>query len=125
MFTIRRPPHGSIYVYEALEVKLIMSAYDADLTVIYLDDGVFAVKKGQDTSALGIKEYEPTCKALVDYDVSRVFVDRRSMEERGMNEQDLLSIGVDEESGEPIRPQVIDSETIMTMMAEQHNILSF
>ncbi|MBF0165023.1 MAG: DsrE family protein [Magnetococcales bacterium] len=125
MFTVRKPPHGSIYVYEGLEVKLIMAAYDADISVVFMDDGVFAVKQGQDTKALGIKGFAATYGALVDYEISQVYVDRKSMEDRGMTEDDLLVIGEDEDTEEPIKPQVIDSDEIAAMMAEQHNILAF
>ncbi|MBF0182945.1 MAG: DsrE family protein [Magnetococcales bacterium] len=125
MFTVRKPPHGSIYVYEGLEVKLIMAAYDADISVVFMDDGVFAVKRGQDTKELGIKGFEATYGALVDYEIQKVFVDRHSMESRGMTEDDLVIIGEDEDTEEPIRPQVVDAQEIAAMMAEQHNILSF
>ncbi|MBF0178411.1 MAG: sulfurtransferase complex subunit TusC [Magnetococcales bacterium] len=125
MFTVRKAPHGSIYVYEGLEVKLIMAAYDADISVVFVDDGVFAVKQGQNTKALGIKGFAATYGALVDYEITKVFVDRQSMEERGMSEDDLLVIGEDEDTEEPIKPQVVDSDEIAAMMAEQHNILAF
>ena len=125
MFTVRKAPHGSIYVYEGLEVKLIMAAYDADISVVFMDDGVFALKKGQDTKELGIKGFEATYGVFMDYEIEKVFVDRHSMEERGMTEADLLFIGEDEETEEPVRPRVVDSKEIAAMMSEQHNILSF
>lgn len=125
MFTVRKAPHGSIYVYEGLEVKLIMAAYDADISVVFLDDGVLALKSGQNTDELGLKGFEKTYGVLVDYEIENVYVDRQSMEERGMTADDLLVIGEDEDTEEPIRPKVIDAEEITAMMAEQHNIMSF
>lgn len=125
MFTVRKAPHGSIYVYEGLEVKLIMAAYDADISVVFMDDGVFAVKAGQNTNDLGIKGFEATYGVLVDYEISKVFVDKQSMEERGMTEADLVVIGEDEDTEEDVRPQIIDASEISAMMAEQHNILTF
>lgn len=125
MFTVRKPPHGQIYVYEGLEVKLIMAAYDADISVVFMEDGVFALKEGQNTAELGIKGFAATYGVLVDYEISKVYVDRKSMEDRGMTEQDLLVIGEDEDTEEDIRPTVLDSEEIAKMMGEQHNILCF
>lgn len=125
MFTVRNAPHGTIYVYEGLEVKLIMAAYDADISVVFIDDGVYALKRGQDTKELGIKGFEATYGVLVDYEIEKVFVDRHSMETRGMTEADLLVIGEDEETEEPIRPKVVEASEIAAMMAEQHNILNF
>ncbi|MBF0153737.1 MAG: sulfurtransferase complex subunit TusC [Magnetococcales bacterium] len=125
MFTVRKPPHGSIYVYEGLEVKLIMAAYDADISVVFIDDGVYAMRADQNTDDLGIKGFAKTYGVLVDYEISKVYVDRHSMEERGLTEEDLLVIGEDEETEEPLRPKMIDTAEIAAMMAEQHNILCF
>lgn len=125
MFTVRKAPHGSIYVYEGLEVKLIMAAYDADISVVFLDDGVLAMKRGQDTRELGIKGFEPTYRAMVDYEITQVFMDRKSMEDRGMTAEDLVAIGEDEDTEEPIYPQVVEASEIARMMAEQHNTLCF
>lgn len=125
MFTVRHAPHGTIYVYEGLEVKLIMAAYDADISVVFMDDGVFALKQGQNTTELGIKGFEKTYGVFVDYEIENVFVDRQSMIERGMTEADLLVIGEDEDTEAPIRPKVLDTSEIAAMMADQHNIMSF
>ena len=125
MFTVRKAPHGTIYVYEGLEVKLIMAAYDADISVVFMDDGVYALKQGQNTDELGVKGFEKTYGVFVDYEIEKVFVDRQSMEERGMTVDDLLVIGEDEDTEEPIKPKVVDSSEIAAMMAEQHNIMSF
>nr|CAX84123.1 DsrE family protein [uncultured bacterium] len=125
MFTVRKAPHGSIYVYEGLEVKLIMAAYDADISVVFMDDGVFALKQGQDTKELGIKGFAATYGVMVDYEISKMFVDRQSMLDRGMTEEDLLVIGEDEETEEPVKPKVVDAAEIAAMMKEQHNILCF
>ncbi|MGN7611795.1 sulfurtransferase complex subunit TusC [Magnetococcales bacterium HHB-1] len=125
MFTVRKAPHGTIYVYEGLEVKLIMAAYDADISVVFMDDGVYALHQGQQTNELGIKGFAATYGVLVDYEIEKVFVDKKSMEDRGMTEDDLLVIGEDEDTEEDIKPTVIDSADIAKMMAEQHNILCF
>lgn len=125
MFTVRHAPHGTIYVYEGLEVKLIMAAYDADISVVFMDDGVLAMKNGQDTRALGIKGFAATYGAMADFEITRIFVDRQSMEERGMTEADLLTIGEDEETEELLKPKIIDAAEIVAMMQEQHNVLSF
>ena len=56
----RRAPHGSIYAYEGLETVLIMAAYDQDISMIFIDDGVYALKSDQDTEAIGIKGFVKT-----------------------------------------------------------------
>ena len=52
MHVLRHAPHGTIYTYEGLEMILIMAAYEQDLSVVFIGDGVYALKKGQDTSGV-------------------------------------------------------------------------
>lgn len=125
MVTVRKPPHGSIYVQESIEVMFIFATYNMDLSVVFLDDGVLALQPGQDTKALGIKGFMASLGALVDWEVTKVYVDRQSLKERNIPEDGIVAIGKNEESGEPIRPKVLDGAEIAAMMAAQHSIVSF
>ncbi len=55
MFVNRKAPYGTIYALECLEVVLISAAFDQDVSVVFLDDGVCQLKKNQDTSDIGMK----------------------------------------------------------------------
>lgn len=112
MHIIRRAPHGTIYSYEALETVLIMAAYDQDVSMAFIDDGVYTLKKDQDTSELEIKGYMKTFTALDDYDVEKLYVDRQSLEERGLTEDDLI-----------VDVEVLDSAEIGKLMGEQDTII--
>ena len=125
MVTVRKAPHGSIYVQESIEVMFIFATYNMDLSVVFLDDGVLALHTGQDTRALGIKGFMATLGALVDWEVTKVYVDRQSLKDRNIPEQAIVVIGKDEVTDAPIRPQVLDSAEIAALMATQHSIVSF
>lgn len=125
MVTVRRAPHGSIYVQESVEVMFIFATYDMDLSVVFLDDGVLALQKGQDTKGLGIKGFMASLGALVDWEVTKVYVDRQSLKDRNIAEDAIISIGKDDDTDAPIRPKVLDSAEIAKMMAAQHAIASF
>ncbi|MCA1908176.1 MAG: sulfurtransferase complex subunit TusC [Magnetospirillum sp.] len=90
MFVNRKAPYGTVYALEVLEMVLISAAFDQDVHVAFLDDGVFQIKKGQDTKDLGMKNFSPTYRALEGYDIEKLFVERESLEERGLTEDDLL-----------------------------------
>lgn len=124
MITVRKAPHGSIYVQEALEVMFIVASYGMELSVVFLDDGVLALKTGQDTDELGIKGFMASLGALTDFEVTRVFVDQQSLTDRNMSDDDIVFIGEDEETEEPVKPVIHDSTTIAAMMAEQDSIIS-
>lgn len=125
MVTVRKAPHGSIYVQEGIEVMFIFATYDMDLSVVFLDDGVLALQPGQDTKGLGIRGFMASLGALVDWEVTNVYVDRQSLQERNIAEDGIIAIGKHEDTDEPIRPQVLDSAEIAAMMAQQHSIVSF
>jgi tRNA 2-thiouridine synthesizing protein C len=125
MITVRKAPHGSIYVHEAIEVMFIVASYGMDLSVVFMDDGVLALKSGQDTSELGIKGFMASMGALIDFEVEKVYVDRQSMQDRNMTEADLVVIGEDEDTEEPVRPRVLDSAEIAALMQQQASLMSF
>jgi tRNA 2-thiouridine synthesizing protein C len=112
MHVMRRAPHGSIYTYEGLEMILIMAAYEQDLSVAFIGDGVYALKKNQETAGIGIKGFSKTFMALDGYDVEKLYVDRQSLEERGLTEDDLV-----------VDVQVMDASEIGQLMTEQDVVI--
>ncbi|MGZ5071666.1 MAG: sulfurtransferase complex subunit TusC [Usitatibacter sp.] len=90
MFVNRRAPYGTVYALEGLEVVLISAAFDQDVSLAFLDDGVYQLMKGQDTKAIETKNFSPTYRALEDYDVDKIYVERESLEARGLSAADLL-----------------------------------
>ena len=108
MHVMRNAPHGTIYTYEGLEMILVMAAYDQDISVAFIDDGVYALKKDQETEELEIKGFSKTFKALDGYDVENLYVDQVSLEERGLIEDDLV-----------VDVEVLSSAEIGKMMTEQ------
>ena len=112
MHVLRHAPHGTIYSYEGLEMILIMAAYEQDLSVVFIGDGVYAIKKNQDTAGIGIKGFAKTFMALDGYDVEKLYVDRLSLEERGLSEEDLL-----------VHVEVLDSSAIGALMNGQDVII--
>jgi tRNA 2-thiouridine synthesizing protein C len=112
MHVMRHAPHGTIYTYEGLEMILIMAAYEQDLSVVFIGDGVYALKKNQDTAGIGIKGFSKTFMALDGYDVEKLYVDRLSLEERGLSEEDLL-----------VDVEVLDSPEIGALMTGQDVII--
>ena len=112
MHVLRHAPHGTIYTYEGLEMILIMATYDQDISVVFIGDGVYALKKGQETSAIGIKGFAKTFSALDGYDVEKLYVDQLSLEERGLTEDDLV-----------VAVEVLSSEKIGSLMKEQDVII--
>jgi tRNA 2-thiouridine synthesizing protein C len=128
MYLNRKAPYGTIYAWEALEVVLIGAAFDQDVSVVFLDDGVYQLTKGQDTKGIGMKNFSPTYRTLGDYEVKKIYVDRASMEARGITQEDLVEIAWEDfETEEEIDNivEVIDSARVSELMNESDAIFSF
>ena len=90
MFVNRKAPYGTIYALESLEVVLISAAFEQDVSLVFVDDGVYQLKKGQQTKGIETKNFSPTYRALEGYDVEKLYVERESLEARGLAEADLI-----------------------------------
>lgn len=114
MFVNRKAPYGTIYALESLEVVLITATFDQDVSLVFIDDGVFELVKGQQTKDIGIKNFSPSYRALDGYDVEKLYVDRDSLSARGLSEKDLL-----------VPVEVLSAEQMGQLMQQQDVILSF
>ena len=114
MYVNRRAPHGTIYAQESLEVVLISAAFEQDVCMVFIDDGVYQIRKDQDTSAIGTKNFSKTFRALEMYDVEKLYVEKESMQARAMTEDDFN-----------VPVEVKTAAEIGLLMEEQDVVLSF
>jgi tRNA 2-thiouridine synthesizing protein C len=114
LYVNRRAPYGSIYALESLEVVLIGAAFEQDVSLAFLGDGVYQLAKGQDTKGLEVKNFSPTFRALEDYDVTKLYVEQEALEARGLTESDLV-----------VPVEVVSAGRMAEIMDEQDVILSF
>ena len=111
LYINRRAPHGTIYAHEALEVVLIGAAFEQDVSLAFIDDGVFQLKKDQDTSDIHTKNFSKIYKALEMYDVEKLFVEKESLDKRGLTEDDL-SVDVKVINSSEMKKLITDSEVM-------------
>jgi len=114
LYVNRRAPHGSIYALESLEVVLIGAAFEQDVSLAFVGDGVYQLAKGQDTKGLETKNFSPTFRALEDYDVTKLYVEQEALEARGLTEADLV-----------VPVEVVSAERMAEIMEAQDVVLSF
>ncbi len=128
LFVNRKAPYGTIYAWESLEVILISAAFEQDVSLVFVDDGVFQIAKGQDTTELGIKNFSPTYNALGDYDINKIYVEKESLEARGLTVDDLLKLTYEDEDddwAEKDSIHVVSSAELAEIMDQQDVVLSF
>jgi len=128
LYLNRKAPYGSIYALESLEVVLIGAAFEQDVSLAFVDDGVFQLAKSQDSKGIGMKNFSATYRALGDYGVTKFYVEQESLAERGLTVDDLMPITYeDENDGFAEKPSIIVTPRaeLAKVMGEQDVILSF
>ena len=114
MYVNRKAPYGTVYALEGLEVVLITAAFDQDVCLVFVDDGVFQIKKDQETTGINMKNFSPTYRALEGYDVEKIYAEKESLESRGLSEDDLV-----------IPVEILSSAEISELMDAQDVIVTF
>lgn len=90
LFIMRTAPHCGIQVAEMLDIILTTAAFDQQVSLLLLDDGVFQIKENQNPARLQMKDSASIYKALEIYDVHDIYVEIESLHERGLKPSDLI-----------------------------------
>ncbi|MEK7387318.1 MAG: sulfurtransferase complex subunit TusC [candidate division NC10 bacterium] len=114
LYVNRKAPYGTIYALESLEVVLIGAAFEQDVSLAFVGDGVYQLTKGQDTKGLEMKNFSPAFRALEDYDVTKLYVEQEALQARGLSEADLV-----------VPVEVVSAQRMAEIMDGQDVILSF
>jgi len=127
-FLNRKAPYGTVYAWESLEVVLISAAFDQDVSLVFADDGVYQLVKGQDTTGLGIKNFSPTYSALGDYDIKKIYIEKESLDARGLTLDDLQHLTWEDENedwAEKDSIMVVEKAELAKILESQDVLLSF
>jgi len=114
LYVSRKAPYGTIYALESLEVVLIAAAFDQDVSLAFIDDGVYQIAKGQHTKPIDVKNFSPTFRALEGYDIEKLYVEKESMDARGLKEENFI-----------VPVKVISAAEMTDLMQSQDVVLSF
>jgi len=127
MFVNRKAPYGSVYALESLEVVLISAAFDQKVSLVFVDDGVYQLKKNQNTDAIGMKNFSPTYNALGDYDINKIYIEAESLTERGLKLEDLQQLTYEDEDddwAEKSSISVVSRAELADLMDAQDVVIS-
>lgn len=128
LYVNRKAPYGTVYALESLEVVLIGAAFDQDVSLAFIDDGVYQLMANQSSGGIGMKNFSPTYNALGDYDITKLYVEKESLDERGLTVDDLMPIVYEDEDddwAEKPSIRVLTREEMADVIAQQDVVLSF
>lgn len=89
LFILRSAPYANNATQEQLDVILTTAAFEQRVALLFLDNGVFQLKKNQNTQTQGLKNTGLIFKALEVYDVTELYVENESLQNRGLSQLDL------------------------------------
>ncbi|TQV73459.1 sulfurtransferase complex subunit TusC [Exilibacterium tricleocarpae] len=107
-------PYGKATARESLDAVLAASAYDQDLSLLFLGDAVFQLLQQQDTAALEAKSLSTALPVLPLYDVTAIYAQQSALDARGLTRADLV-----------LDVECLENHQITALMDSQDILLSF
>lgn len=89
LFLHSKPPYGTFYPQEAFDVALMAAAFNLHVSLAFLEDGVFQLVNGQNSTAIDRKPLSAMYQSLAIYDIKDIFVETESLLKRGFVAADL------------------------------------
>lgn len=114
LFILRHAPHGTKLTQEAFDILLMASSFDHEISLIFLNDGIFNLLKDQSATILGDKNFTSAYKALPLYDVKQIYITAQDLTERGIKIDDLF-----------LTPELLTDDEIKKLMQQQDAIFNF
>ena len=87
---MRRAPYGSVYTAEGFRTIVGIAVFELDITVVFVDDGVYGLVRQQDPSKLTMKPLGGGFPTLAEFGVTKFVVHDQSLAERGLAAADLV-----------------------------------
>lgn len=91
-----------------------LAAFEHKVTLVFMDDGVMQLMRNQNTSDIGVKNFSPAFRAWEDYGVEHIYVEKDSLENRGLASTDLL-----------MEAEIIDAETLGKLIDNHEFIFNY
>lgn len=124
----RKAPYGTVYALESLEVVLIGAAFEQEVQLVFVDDGVYQLTKGQSTDGIGMKNFSKTYAALGDYEVTQIYIDEQSLTDRGLTMDDLQELVYEDEDddyAEKSSMHLVNREQLADLISDADVLLNF
>jgi len=113
-FIFHSAPHTTSSGREGLDALLAASAYSEDLAIFFVGEGVLQLLSSQDPSQVLSRDYISAFKLLDLYDIEQRYICSQSMQEWGLDQNDLIIDG-----------QVLSPQDIAAQWNEFDQLLTF
>lgn len=114
LYVFTQAPYSNSTGQEALDAALIGAAFEQDVSLLFLHDGVFQLMRGQNAQQSELKRYTKAFSALSDFGIDNVYVHDLSLLARGLESDDL-----------GISAKLLDSGAVAELIQQQFRVFTF
>ncbi|NND82856.1 MAG: sulfurtransferase complex subunit TusC [Gammaproteobacteria bacterium] len=114
LYVFQSAPYSNAHGPEGLDAVLIGSAFEQSMSLLFLHDGVFQLRAGQDISASDLKRHSKTFRALQDLGVEHFYVHDQALLARGLTPEQLM-----------VDVELLDAAAVATLLQQQHRVMTF
>jgi tRNA 2-thiouridine synthesizing protein C len=111
---MRKAPYGSVYTAEGFRTIMGIAVFEMDIHVVFVDDGVYALVKGQNPAELDMKPLGDGFPGLAEFGVKDFYVHDEALAGRGLTADDLV-----------VPVQIVNSTQIAKILEESGKVLPF
>lgn len=114
LIVCRKPPYGSSITREAIDIALATAAFDQELALLFLADGVYQLLEGQNSDDIESKNHGKVVSALPLYDIDKLYVESDALNERNLQTSQFV-----------VPVEALSNEQIKQLMASHAIIFNF
>lgn len=90
LFVCRKPPYASGLPRAGLDMALAAAAFEQEVALLFMGDGIWQLVKEQHGGALGQKDFDRQLSALPLYGVEELHVEAAALSQRLLAPEDLV-----------------------------------
>ncbi len=114
LLVIRHSPYGSSLARASIDLALAAAAFDQDVSLLFLGDGVLQLCPDQQADAVGSRNLGRLLASLPLYDITQVYVDADAVTRYRL---DLAAA--------PVTAQALDRQAISQLMGSHDHLVGF
>jgi tRNA 2-thiouridine synthesizing protein C len=112
LFIFNKPPYLGEQSKEALDMALALAAFDEQISLLFIGQGVWNLTNEQMPKLIGLKEFSRLFKGLELYDIEQVYLCEASMNKYQLTLDNLM-----------INPELLSVDQIKQLIAEQDKVI--
>ncbi len=114
LFLTTKSPWTSSSAASCSDMAMTAAIFDQSVKLLFCSDGVFQLLKNQDGTSCGMQTLAKQLSAMDLYGIKQVYADKSALQERGLQERDLLQAVT-----------VLSCDQIQSLIAESKAVLVF